>query len=204
MPKSLFANNFSVAIICTALTLLFNQFRYNMSANYFNGFSYRSLNHLQVGRICEYWVKMFLTLENLDTYTSEVDNKGVNFVVRVNGSTYLDIQVKSVRLKTSAYVFISKKNWSNQDIVRENLYLALVLLKDSCAPDVYLIPSSTWLAPNEVFCSRDYNKEGQKSFPEWGINISAKNIVLLQPYSLKLQAMKIKQQSLLPTITQIY
>jgi len=53
-----------------------------MNADYFKDFKYDQLSHLQVGRICEYWVKMFLTLENFDVYTSEVDDKGIDFVVR--------------------------------------------------------------------------------------------------------------------------
>jgi hypothetical protein len=160
--------------------------------NYFESFSYSPLNHLQVGRVCEYWVKMFLTLEGLDTYTSEVDDKGIDFVVRLDAGTFLDIQVKAIRLKTSGYVFISKKNWTQDDLSRTNLFLSLVLLKDGFAPDVYLIPASVWLQPNELFCSRDYGKNGQTSLPEWGVNISIKNMTLLEKYSLPIQVRKIK------------
>lgn len=148
---------------------------------------------MQIGRICEYWVKMFLTLEDLDTYTSEVDNKGIDFVVRLDKAIHIDIQVKSIRLKSSGYVFITKKNWPTEDLQRSNLYLALVLLKDGFAPDVYLIPAAAWLDPNPLLCSRDYNLEGQKSLPEWGVNISVKNMHLLEQYSLSLQVEKIKQ-----------
>jgi len=170
-----------------------------MNSDYFNSFSYSSLNHLQVGRVCEYWVKMFLTLENLDIYTSEVDDKGIDFVVRLDKAIHIDIQVKAIRLKTSAYVFITKKNWPAEDLKRTNLFLALVLLKDGNAPDVYLIPASAWLEPNELLCSRDYEKEGQKSLPEWGVNISAKNMSFLEQYSLPLQVGKIKLLNSKPT-----
>jgi hypothetical protein len=158
-----------------------------MNTDYFKNFSYSLLNHLQVGRVCEYWVKMFFTLENLDTYTSEVDDKGIDFIVRLDNSIHIDIQVKAVRLKTSAYVFITKKNWPEEYLRRTNLYLALVLLKDGFAPDVYLIPASAWLKPNELLCSRDYGKDGQTSLPEWGVNISIKNYSLLEQYSLPKQ-----------------
>lgn len=166
-----------------------------MNSDYFKNFSYSKLNHLQVGRICEYWVKMFLTLENLDTYSNEVDDKGIDFIVRLDNSMHIDIQVKSVRLKTSAYVFITKKTWPTEFLQRNNLYLALVLLKDNFAPDVYLIPASAWLRPNDVLCSRDYGAEGQTSLPEWGINVSTKNLHLLQQYALPLQVAQIKKQS---------
>lgn len=161
--------------------------------DYFNNFTYQNLNHLQVGRICEYWVKMFLTLESLDVYTTEVDNKGIDLIVRLDNSLHVDIQVKSVRYKKSAYVFITKQNWPAEELSRTNLYLALVLLKDGYAPDVYLIPSSAWLLTNELLCSRDYLKEGQKSLPEWGINISEKNMYLLKEYTFVKQISKLKQ-----------
>jgi len=170
-----------------------------MNQDYFRNFSYSKLNHLQVGRICEYWVKMFLTLENLDVYTSEVDNKGIDFVIRTDQLLHIDIQVKSVRLKSSAYVFITKNNWKPEDLHRTNLYLALVLLKDGEAPNVYLIPASAWLEPNEIFCNRDYNKEGQKSLPEWGINISLKNMDILLKYALPLQVEKLKTSNFVTT-----
>lgn len=166
-----------------------------MNSDYFKNFSYSELNHLQVGRICEYWVKMFLTLENLDTYSSEVDDKGIDFVVRLDKAIHIDIQVKAVRLKSSSYVFITKKNWPKEDLLRTNLYLALVLLKDGYAPDVYLIPSSAWLSTNDLLCSRDYEKEAQKSLPEWGVNISTKNMSILEQYALPLQVAEIKKSN---------
>jgi hypothetical protein len=49
-------------------------------------------------------------------------------------------------------------------------------------PDIYLIPSKVWKSPNEVFVDRDYDKPGQTSKPEYGINISQKNYDILDKY----------------------
>ena len=76
-----------------------------MNQDYFKNFNYDALNHLQVGKLCEYWVKMFLTLEGFDIYTSEVDDKGIDFIVRLDDAIHIDIQVKSIRLKTTRYAF---------------------------------------------------------------------------------------------------
>ncbi|HHX16894.1 MAG TPA: DUF4365 domain-containing protein, partial [Mollicutes bacterium] len=43
----------------------------------------------------------------------------------------------------------------------------------------FIIPSGVWEKPNEVFVDRNYDKPGQKSAPEYGINISLKNYDIL-------------------------
>jgi hypothetical protein len=50
-------------------------------------------------------------------------------------------------------------------------------------PDMYLIPSMTWLAsPLQAgFSSRDYGS-GLKSEPEWGLQVTAKTRVLLEDF----------------------
>lgn len=112
----------------------------------FDNFTYDKLNHLQVGRIGEYWAKIWLTLAGYDIYTTDVDNKGIDFIIRTNNDKHIDVQVKTVR---TGYVFITKDTWNNQ--LRENLYLILVLLKNNEIPSVYLIPSTVWYNPNTLF-----------------------------------------------------
>jgi hypothetical protein len=43
-----------------------------------------------------------------------------------------------------------------------------------------MIPSFVWKEKNALFVSRDY--EGLKSKPEWGLNISKKNMALLETF----------------------
>lgn len=147
----------------------------------FDSFKYDELTHLQVGRIGEYWVKIWLTLSGFDTYYNDVDDKGIDFVLRLDDDKHIDIQVKTVRENTG-YVFVTKDTWKNK--LRDNLYLALVQFENHKMPTIYFIPSTVWLTPNDVFRDRLYDKEGQKSKPEWGINISAKNMDLLKQYDV--------------------
>jgi hypothetical protein len=65
-------------------------------------------------------------------------------------------------------------------VPREHLYLALGLLLERQPPELYLIPSIAWKNGNGMFVNHDY--EGLKSKPEWGLNISKKNMPLLEPY----------------------
>lgn len=153
---------------------------------------YDALHHLQVGRIGEYWMKLTLTTHGFDTYYCDVDNKAIDFIVRLDNSKHIDIQVKTIRLKSSSYVFITKGNddahsWSNKDIARSNLYLGLVVLSDDDYPKSYLIPSSTWVDPSSMFVNKKYQERGLKSKDEWGLNISKKNLHLLEPFRVDKQ-----------------
>ena len=119
-----------------------------------------------------------------------MDNKGIDFVVRSIGGRHFDIQVKSLRIATTSYIFIPKSNEWEETRLRDNLYLALVIFQNQKPPGLYLIPSIIWLTETTFFKSRDF--EGKKSKPEWGINISEKNLPLLDEFSLENQAPKMK------------
>ena len=96
-------------------------------------------------------------------------------------------------------MFITKaKEWETITTAHTNLYLALVLLKDHTAPEVYLIPATEWLQTNGLLGERLYGKEKpngtmQTSKPEWAVNLSNKNLPLLEPYHLKAQVANIKK-----------
>jgi len=148
--------------------------------NDFSSVEYSKLHKLQVGEFGEYWVKMWLTLKGFDTYTSEVDNKGIDFIIRTNNYQHIDIQVKTIR--KSGYVYITKDSWKKE--LRSNLFLALVILNDEKIPKLFLIPSTVWNEPDDFFCSRDYEMRGKKSPDEWGINLTLKNLNRLEKYSI--------------------
>lgn len=134
------------------------------------------LNNIQVGTFVEYYTKMEFAMYGFQVYTSEVDDRGLDFVARYKKSDFLSIQVKSLRKQTGS-VFMTKKNFE----LNQNLYLAFGLLSEGAMPKLYLIPSTAWSEPNGVFVDRIYG-EGYKSDPEWGLNLSKKNMPLLEPY----------------------
>ena len=47
------------------------------------------LSRLQLGRYAEYFVKMEFTLHGFDVYSAEVDDKGIDFVIRKHPSKIL-------------------------------------------------------------------------------------------------------------------
>lgn len=135
---------------------------------------WNKLNNLQLGRYAEYFAKMEFASYGLDVYTSEVDDHGIDFIVKDKKGRFCEIQVKSKTEK--GYVFMQKSKF---DIENKNLYLALLIFESGKLPDIFLIPSEAWKIPNEVFVDRKYDKPGQKSQPEYGINISNKNYDIL-------------------------
>ena len=140
-------------------------------------YDWSQISSLHLGQYAEYFVKMELTLYGLDIYSSEVDDRGIDFVARTGSSRYYDFQVKSVR--GTNYIFFQKEKFK----LRDNLIAAIVIFNENKTPDLYLIPSIFWKTPNDLLVSRDY--EGKKSRPEWGINISQKNMRLLEPFGIE-------------------
>jgi len=139
-----------------------------------NKFEWDRLSHLQLGRYAEYFVKMEFTLAGFDVYTSEVDQKGIDFIIRKDEDNYYDVQVKSIRGLN--YIFFAKDKFN----LRKNLLAATVLFFEGKPPQLYLIPSEAWLKFDALLVSHDY--EGKKSKPEWGLNLSEKNIPLLTQF----------------------
>jgi hypothetical protein len=135
----------------------------------------------QLGRYAEYLVKMEFTLHGFDVYTAEVDDKGIDFVIRrerIQGTDvsfdYYDVQVKSVRKFN--YVFFLKEKFA----LRDDLLAAIGLFEDGSLSRLYSIPATAWQRPNALFADRNY--EGLKSKPEWGLNLSRRNLTLLEPH----------------------
>lgn len=138
------------------------------------------LNNLQLGRYAEYFAKMEFASYGLEVYTSEVDDHGIDFIVKDKKGRFCEIQVKS---KTNnGYVFMQKNKF---DIDNKNFYLTLLVFKTGKLPDIFLIPSETWKEPNGVFVDRKYNKPGQKSKPEYGINISQVKYDILEMFKFE-------------------
>ena len=142
-------------------------------------YDWSRLNHLQVGRFAEYWVKMEFTLWGYEVYTSEVDDRGIDFVVRGGTRGFMEVQVKSARGLN--YIFLPKDRFQ----LRPDLLAAIVILHEGKAPAHYLVPATAWLHPNDLLVDRNY--EGLKSPPEYGLNLSVKNMPILEQYEFDKQ-----------------
>ncbi|MEM7210311.1 MAG: DUF4365 domain-containing protein [Pseudomonadota bacterium] len=135
------------------------------------------LNHLQLGKYAEYYTKLRLTRHGLQIYSPEIDDRGIDFIARPGDGPFIEIQVKSIR--GFNYVFMRKEHFPLGQT--RYLVLGLFVADSSDEPDLFLIPATTWLQPDAVFVSRDY--EDSKSAPEWGINVSRKNLPRLRDFA---------------------
>ena len=133
------------------------------------------LNRLQLGKYAEYLAKMEFLLHGCDVYASEVDDHGIDFVVRTRAGRHYDVQVKSFRSAATTYVFLEKSKFP----ISPQSLLALVQFKDGEPVALFLIPSSIDGTPNSVLESRNYG-EGKKSAPEWGLTLSKKKLARLR------------------------
>lgn len=140
-------------------------------------FGWETMTAAQLGRYGEYYAKMQFARAGLDIYTAEVDDKGIDFVVRASSERYLEIQVKSVRKWN--YVYMRKKHLA----LHPNRFLALVAVVDEQDPHLFMIPTLRWKKPDELFKSYDY--EGKKSAPEWGLALSKTKAPKLKPFKLE-------------------
>jgi len=140
-------------------------------------YDWGKLSALQVGKYAEYYSKMEFTMHGFHVFSSEVDDHGIDYVVKGKSGVYLEIQVKSLRGK--GYIFIQKAKMPH---LNANRLVSIVLFNQGKLPELYLIPSLEWERTNELLVSRDYG-EGLKSKPEWGINVSDKNMKLLEQYT---------------------
>ena len=139
-----------------------------------NNLQWNKLTKLQLGKYAEYFVKMEFTKFGFDVYTAEVDEKGVDFVIQKDNK-YFDVQVKS-RRQNNNYIYTEKTKF----VLRDNLFLAVVLFAEGKEPEVLLIPSFEWKKKelHPILVDRDYLEK--KSNPEYGININDKNIPFLR------------------------
>ena len=137
-------------------------------------YNWKNLNKQQVGAFSEYFVKMEFTMYGFQVYSTEVDDRGIDFVTRFENNSFLTIQVKSIR--KSGYVFMQKEKFN----LSSDLYLVLVILDEQQEPKIYIIPSKEWENPNSLLVDRDY--KGKQSKPEYGLNLSLKNLPVLNKY----------------------
>jgi hypothetical protein len=85
------------------------------------------------------------------------------------------IQVRCIRSSTK-YVMLPKSRFDANDV---DLILLLIIFHEAIQPEFYWIPSSAFKEPNDLFKDRDHYE-----VPEYGMNVSAKNLSLLDKYKL--------------------
>jgi hypothetical protein len=111
--------------------------------------------------------------EKFKGHGAKVIEKDRTFSVTSKEGRDIEVLVKSIRRPTE-YVLILKKY---MDARQDNLYIALVIFSGENTPELFLIPATAFLEPNDLLRDRPNYKE-----PEFGMNVSNKNMPLLNIY----------------------
>jgi hypothetical protein len=118
---------------------------------------------------------MEFALYGFHIYTSELDDHGIDFIARFGSGPFYEVQVKSIRGLN--YIFFPKSKF----LLSETLLASVVVFLESEAPRTFLIPSTAWREPNPLLADRAF--DGLPSKPEFGLNISKKNLPLLERFA---------------------
>ena len=130
---------------------------------------------VQLGRYAKDIARAEFVRFGFEVQSPEAGDHDVDFVVRKSDSRTYGVKVKSAR--NLNYIFFRKDRFP----LRDDLMAVVVLFSDGAAPDLYLIPSQTWLTPSALFKSYDY--KGMSSSPEWGLNLSQGRLPLLSTFA---------------------
>jgi len=149
-----------------------------------NNYTWNDISKQQLGKFAEYYSKMELTRYGFQVYSPEIDDRGIDFIIRYGTGPLFEIQVKSVR--KSGYVYMEKSKF----ILKDKLFCLLLIFNEGQLPNLFLLPSLSWNKSDDLLRERKY--EGKRSAPEWGLNISKKNMHILEQYDFDKQISKLK------------
>lgn len=100
--------------------------------------SYKHLNTVQKGSFAEAYAKMAFTLEGFEVYTTEYDDRGIDFVVRHKPGAYLSVQVKSTGVSANPFIYADNFQCSSDFLV------CAVRLLEGRLPELYLARGTDW------------------------------------------------------------
>lgn len=137
------------------------------------------LSKKRLGYFSEKFAAAVMAFYGFYIYTTEIDDHGIDFIAERKDRELLKIQVKSARLVGTRYVYMKKRDFNISD---SGLYLFLTLFKDGELPKAYMIPASVW---NDCSGSSLFVYHGNYAVPEYGVNLSDKNMTELEKYSIE-------------------
>lgn len=116
----------------------------------------------------------------LDVQATHEKAMDIDILASLQNETVLKIVVRYLS-PDSRYTFVPQRKFD----VNDN-YLFMAVLYDSGhgRREVYLLPASSWKRREEHFSTKNYDKPGQISEPEYGITFSEKTIEDISSYRL--------------------
>ncbi|WP_405206579.1 hypothetical protein [Aquimarina sp. LLG6339-5] len=125
------------------------------------------------------FMKSELKKAQIELSQKESGREAVDFIIKVNNDNSYQVFFKSIDAVTEKSIKISKQDLGE---LKENLLIGLVLLIESKAKVLYLIPSTVFLNPNSIFKSNDVMLA---HLSNWEISVFSNAIPELSIYALK-------------------
>ena len=124
------------------------------------------------------FMKSELKKAHFEVTNNESGREAVNFNIKsINGNSY-QLFFQAIDFGTERSIKISKQDLGE---LNENLLIGLVLLIESEAKVLYLIPSTVFLNPNSIFISNDVMLA---HLSNWEISVFTNAIPELSKYAL--------------------
>ena len=142
--------------------------------------NWEKLNKIKLGKYAEQYAKMEFSSYCFDVYSNDVDDHGVDFIVKSPSSIFYEIQVKSIRIDKnhSAEIDKTKMNLSN-----ERFLVCFVIFKEKELPCLYLLKPNLWSENN----NGDLSKIFHTNPTNYSIRPYKKNLFILNNFSFDKQ-----------------
>lgn len=137
-------------------------------------YQWSKLNRIQKGTFGEYFAKMEFAMYGFEVYTSEVDDRGIDFVARREPGQFIEVQVKTVTGNNLQFINASKFKKSEQFVV------ALIRLAEHVEPKLYLFRGTDWPSGDGLLVYSPY--EGKKSESAYEIRLAKSREKTLEAY----------------------
>lgn len=129
-------------------------------------FQFDDLNTIQKGSFGEAFARMAFTLERFEVYSSEYDDRGIDFVARSPSGIFYVVQVKTTDPKSNPFIFQSKFQRES------NFIFAAVRINNRCLPELYVARGTDW---EEHGGFLHFNPSGGKSGPYYEMRFATKH-----------------------------
>ncbi|NRA39111.1 MAG: hypothetical protein HRU15_13285 [Planctomycetes bacterium] len=137
--------------------------------------SYSHLNTIQKGYFGEAYAKMAFTLEGFEVYSTEYDDRGIDFVVRNTSGKFFSIQAKSFGDNVNPFIYADKFQCSDDFI------FCAVHLSEGQQASVYVACGNEW--EDEDLTCLHHNPGGGKSGPYYEMRFAHSYVEQLKQFA---------------------
>ncbi len=145
---------------------------------------YKHLNNVQKGSFAEAYAKMAFTLEGFEVYTTDYDDRGIDFVIRSAAGGFFSVQVKATGASANPFVYADKFQ-----AALDFLFCAVRLIEGE-TPEIYLARGTDWDQEKEAL---HYNPGGGDAGAYYELRFSGRHSTSLQRHRFENYVAQLKE-----------